>query len=128
MTSSTCAAPLILGVGLLLGKMTQPLVQDVLPELAEELRRLLEADTEAELARQIPTLCIVDRCRCGDYFCATFYTAPKPKGGAWGPDHETISLDCEDGYLNVDVLDGKIVSVEVLYRDATRVKLHRAVP
>ena len=107
--------------------MTRPRIQEVFPELAEELRILLEADSEPELASQIPALFIVDRCRCGDDFCATFYTAPKPKG-AWGIGHRTIPLDCEDGYLNVDVLDGKIVSIEVLYRDVLRLKLHQAVP
>ena len=69
----------------------------------------------------------MDRCRCGDDFCATFYTAPKPRG-AWGAKHETISLDAENGYLNVDVNNGKIVCVEVLYRDEIRNKLLRLLP
>jgi major membrane immunogen (membrane-anchored lipoprotein) len=107
--------------------MSRPLLQDVLPELAEELRTLLEKDGESQLAAQISSLHIVDRCRCGDDFCATFYTAPKPKG-AYGAKHETIALDIEDGYLNVDVNDGKIVCVEVLYRDEIRDKLLRQMP
>jgi hypothetical protein len=107
--------------------VTHPLVQEVLPELAEELRILLEEDSQPQLASQVSSIRIVDRCRCGDDFCATFYTAPKPKG-AWGPGHETIALECGDGYLNIDVLDGRIVEVEVLYRDALRAKLHQAVP
>jgi hypothetical protein len=114
-------------VGLLFDPMTPPLLQDVLPELAEEMRTLLEKDSELDLASQISSLRIVDRCRCGDDFCATFYTVPKPRG-AWGPAHETIVLDCEDGYLNVDIVNRKIVSVEVLYRDALRDKLHLALP
>ena len=107
--------------------MSHPLVKDVLPELAEELQRLLEEESEHELAGQVSSIRIVDRCRCGDDFCATFYTVPKPKG-AWGPGHETISLECGDGFLNIDVLNGTIVCVEVLYRDDLRAKLLQAVP
>jgi major membrane immunogen (membrane-anchored lipoprotein) len=107
--------------------MTQPLLQNALPELAEELRTLLEKDGESQLAGQVSSLHIVDRCRCGDDFCATFYTAPKPKG-AYGAKHETLALDAENGYLNVDVNDGKIVCVEVLYHDAIRDKLIRLLP
>lgn len=107
--------------------MTLPLLEDVLPELAGELRTLLEKSGEFQLAAQVPSLCIIDRCRCGDDFCATFYTAPKPKG-AWEARHETIALDIENGYLNVDVNDGRIVCVEVLYRDDIRDKLLRQLP
>ena len=49
------------------------LLVEALPELAEELRELLMEASRAELASQIPTLKIVDRCRCGDYFCASLY-------------------------------------------------------
>ena len=107
--------------------MAHPLLKEVLPELANELIIQFEKEGEHQLAEQVPSLQIVDRCRCGDDFCATFYTAPKPKG-AWGSEHESIPLDMEDGYLNVDVVDGKIVSVEVLFRDEIREKLLRQMP
>jgi len=41
---------------------------DVLPELAQELKGLLKAQGESNLAGQISDLVIVDRCRCGDDF------------------------------------------------------------
>jgi len=107
--------------------VTHHLLKDALPELAEELRTLLGKDDQAELASQIASLQIIDRCRCGDDFCATFYTIPKPKC-AWGLGHETIPLDCKDCYLNVDVVDGRIVSIEVLYRDSIRDKLLQLLP
>ena len=107
--------------------MTHHLLQDAFPELAAELRTLLGIAGQAELASQIASLQIIDRCRCGDDFCATFYTILKPKG-ARGVGHETIPLDCEDGHLNVDVVDGGIVSVEVLYRDSVRDKLLQLLP
>ena len=31
---------------------------------------------ESELADTVPDLTIVERCRCGDDFCATMYTYP----------------------------------------------------
>src|SRR5206468_6841739 len=39
---------------------------------------------EEELAETISALSVVDRCRCGDAFCAMIYTAPRP-AGASGP-------------------------------------------
>jgi hypothetical protein len=98
-----------------------------MPELAGELEALLLKNGEAELARQVAGLFIIDRCRCGDDFCATIYTAPKPKG-AWGLGHETIALDPEEGYMNVDLLNGNIVEVEVLFRDQIRDQLLKLLP
>ena len=46
------------------------LVSEAFPELSEELRELLRNKREAELAEQISELKLVDRCRCGDDFCA----------------------------------------------------------
>ncbi|MEQ1352774.1 MAG: hypothetical protein ABLT11_02085 [Candidatus Acidiferrum sp.] len=70
---------------------------------------------------------IVDRCRCGDDFCATFYVQPKPEG-AYGPGHHNIDLNPDKGMLIVDVVDGNIVAVQALYRDAFRRKLIGAFP
>jgi hypothetical protein len=65
---------------------SRPLLTDTLPAFATELHRLLIEQDEPELAAQVPGLMIFDRCRCGDDFCATFYTQPKPKDG-FGPGH-----------------------------------------
>jgi len=104
-----------------------PLLCEVLPELASEVEALLSREGEAKLALQVQELRIVDRCRCGDDFCATLYTAPRPKG-AWGPGHYTLSLDPEIGFLNVDVVKGKIVELEVLFRDKIRARLLQQLP
>ncbi|MCU1257708.1 MAG: hypothetical protein JWO80_593 [Bryobacterales bacterium] len=66
----------------------RPLVPEVLPAFAEELRSQLIASEEPELAAQVGHLRIVDRCRCGDDFCATFYVRPNPSAAYW-PDHRT---------------------------------------
>ena len=92
---------------------------DVLPDLASELRNALAQDGRAELAGQVSSLRIVQLCGCGDDFCASFYTGPQPDG-AWGDGHENVVPDVDTGMLVLDVVDGVIRYVEVLYRDDVR--------
>ncbi len=103
------------------------LLVDALPELAEELHELLVKDGRPELASQIPVLKIVDRCRCGDYFCASFYTQPKPNG-SYGPGHDCLELAPAEGMLILDVVAGEIAHVEVLNRDGVRRRLLAVLP
>jgi hypothetical protein len=98
------------------------LLADIFPELSVELADLLRVTGEYDLAEQIPRLHVLDRCRCGDDFCATFYTQPKPKG-AYGPGLRTVALEPATGHLIIDVLDGAIAQVEVLYRRDIHQKL-----
>ena len=107
--------------------MDTPLLMDALPELGQELQTLLVQDGEPELAAQIRQVRIVDRCRCGDDFCATFYAVPRPSG-SWGAGHRNISLDCKRGMLILDVVHDKLTCVEVLDRDEIRQKLHEILP
>ena len=95
------------------------LLREALPELAQEVERLLAKDGHESLAKQIPQLELVDRCRCEDAFCATIYTAPRPDG-TWGPEHENVVLDPEKGMLVLDVVRGVVSCIEVLYRDDVR--------
>jgi hypothetical protein len=46
---------------------------NVLPDLAAELQSLLASAGELELAAQVPSLALIDRCRCDSESCATFY-------------------------------------------------------
>jgi hypothetical protein len=107
--------------------MAEPLLQEALPEFADELRALLEKDGLIQLAEQVASLRIVDRCRCGEESCASFFTVPKPEG-AWGAGHENIVLDADEGMLVLDAVGGKIVHVEILDRDEIRKKLLRQIP
>jgi|SRR5208282_527226 len=104
-----------------------PRLVEVLPELAVELTTLLEASNQLELAGQVPGLVIFDRCRCGDFFCASFYTQPKPNSAYFG-DHGAIDLDATEGMILLDVLNTKIAYVEVLYRDEIRKTLLSRIP
>ena len=103
------------------------LLQDALPDLADELTALLRSQNERDLAEQVPRLPLVDRCRCDDDFCATFYTAPKPKG-AYGPNHESISLNPSSGQFILDLVDRKIVCIEILFREDLRSKVLQMFP
>ncbi|WP_264714998.1 hypothetical protein [Limobrevibacterium gyesilva] len=100
---------------------------DLAPELVSELQQLLSREGEQVLANQVARLAIADRCRCGDDFCATFYTAPRP-AGSYGPNHRTIALVPAQGMLSVDVVGNDIVAIEALYRDDLKAKIHVAMP
>jgi hypothetical protein len=91
-----------------------------LPEFTRELRDLLAVGEEAsswKLAESVDTLRLIDRSRCGDSFCARFYTMPK-LNGPFPLGSTTIMLDSADGMINVDISPDKVImQVEVLYRD-----------
>ena len=103
------------------------LIAEAFPEFAAELEGLLRVEGEGALAKQVASLRIVERCQCGDDFCATMYTIPKPKG-AWGPSHRNVLPEAESGMIIVDVVDEKIAEIEVLYRDEIRKKLNDIIP
>jgi hypothetical protein len=112
--------------------MNQPKEQqfrlvETLPTFAAELHQLLIEKGEPELAAQVPGLTILDRCRCGDDFCATFYTQPKLER-SFDPGHRNVALVPENGMLILDVVGEAIACVEVLYRDDIRQKLRAALP
>ena len=97
------------------------------PLFADELEQLLKKEGETELAAQVPRLMIVDRCRCGDDFCTSFYTQPKPEG-AYGPGHRCMELVPAEGMLILDVVAGTIAHIELLHRNDIRQKLLDVLP
>jgi hypothetical protein len=100
---------------------------DLLPEFAVELKTLLGESSQSGLKEQVDELRIFDRCRCGDSFCASFYTQPKPEG-KYGHPHETIALEPEAGMLLLDTVDGRIVYVEIHDRGSIRDLLQNRIP
>jgi hypothetical protein len=100
---------------------------EILPSLAVELEQLLKNHGEGDLAVQVSRLAVVDRCRCGDEFCSSFYTQPKPEG-PYGADHRCVDLDAAEGMLLVDVVEGKIAHVEILNRGDVRRNLLAVLP
>lgn len=100
---------------------------DQSPKFASELTGLLVAHGEDRLAETVDALNVIDRCRCGDDFCATMYTSPRPSG-AWGAGHRNLALDSKKGILIVDIVDQRIVEIEILYRDEIRQALLALMP
>jgi len=88
----------------------------VLPNFAAELAEALRFDDGAELADQVLGLSITAVCGCGDDFCASFYTGPRPDG-RWGQGHENVTPETATGMVILDVVDGRIRFVEVLHGD-----------
>jgi hypothetical protein len=95
----------------------KPYLIDVLPDLADEIRDALREGDETELSDQVGTLIVWGRCPCGDDFCSTFYTGPRPIA-RWSDEgeHRTIPLRVSNGMINLDVVSGIIREVEVLDR------------
>jgi hypothetical protein len=106
-----------------------PLLSEISAELADEIVQQLIREGEHELSTQVPTLRVKSRCRCGDDFCATMHTGPQPsRGEAHGPSHRCVPLDAADGMIVLDVVDEKIVTIEVLDRPAVREQLRLHLP
>ncbi|GAA1677222.1 hypothetical protein GCM10009830_25170 [Glycomyces endophyticus] len=93
-----------------------PLLREVYPDLVEELVRLLEGEGERYLSITVRDLRIVAECGCRDDYCQSVRTAPHPAGQPYGPGHRNVLLDPDEGMLVLDVLDERIVYVEILFR------------
>ena len=89
------------------------LLREIYPDLCTELVGLLNAEGISDLGVCAHNLRIVAPCRCGDDFCQSFYTAPPPNG-AYGTGHRNVTLDPEQGLIILDVVDDRIMFVEVL--------------
>ena len=91
-------------------------MREVFPELVAELVALLEEEGERELAISAWDLRLVAECGCGDGFCQSFHTEDHPHGQPYGPGHRCVNLIPSKGMLNLDVVDGRIMYVEVIDR------------
>lgn len=104
-----------------------PLLTEALPLFAIELETLLKEQGEFELAAQIDDVRIMSRCQCGDDFCATFYTQAKLKG-SYGAGYRNMEVTPKDGLITLDLVDGRITGIEVLFRDDVRDQLNSVFP
>ncbi len=95
----------------------------ILLDLALEIQESLTALGYVELASQVWQLPFVERCTCRNHFCSSFYT--RQPGGR----HEkTIQLAPDRGMINLDICEGLIAYVEILYCDDIRHKLDGLFP
>ncbi|WP_042419065.1 hypothetical protein [Streptacidiphilus anmyonensis] len=93
-----------------------PLVRDVFPELISELMALLEDEGERELSICAWDLRLFGECGCRDDFCQSIRTSDHPQGQPYGAGHRCVPLSPSTGMLILDVVDHRIVYVEVLQR------------
>lgn len=87
----------------------------LLPAFASELEVLASAANRPDLAARIRGLVVEARCTCGNHGCAHFYTAPKPER-SYGPERSNLTLRPKAGMIVLDLLQDRIVGVEVLDR------------
>lgn len=85
-----------------------PLLNQVLPEHARRLRRLLTEHGHRDLADSVSGLRIYGMCGCGAADCAAFDTAPEPR------EHraETLVLGRDSIDIIANVQDDTIVGLE----------------
>jgi hypothetical protein len=82
-----------------------PLLHTRWPILATELAAALGSHGEDQLREQVERLRVVEMCSCGDDFCQSFYTAPKPHG-PYGDGHRNILLAAPwQGFLILNVVN-----------------------
>jgi hypothetical protein len=89
------------------------LLREIYPGFSHELISLLEAEDESDLAICAWDLRIIARCPCSNDFCQSFYTELPPEG-AYGAGHRNVVLSPDRGMLILDVVDSRIMFVEVL--------------
>ena len=98
----------------------RPRLAEVFPQLARDLKRALTDEGQIDLADQVDSLEIWSRCGCGDWFCASFYTASQE----WRGKQTVESVPVESSSVDVvDTLDKKIVFIEVLFNGEVSSKL-----
>ncbi|MFE7277689.1 hypothetical protein [Streptomyces sp. NPDC057623] len=97
-----------------------PLVRDVFPELVDELAALLEAEGEPWLAICVRDVRLVGECGCRDDFCQSIRTTDRPPGEPYGPGHRCVPLLPSSGDLILDVVNGRIMYIEILGRPPLR--------
>ncbi|WP_328428219.1 hypothetical protein [Streptomyces sp. NBC_00443] len=97
-----------------------PLVREVFPELVDELVQLLEEEGERELAMCVWDVRMIGECGCGDDFCQSIRTSDHPGGQPYGPGHRGVPLLPSSGDLILDVVNGRIMYIEILGRPRLR--------
>lgn len=110
--------------------MKAPLLSEVFPEVAEEIRRTLrglECEEFRVLIPEVDQLRIVDRCHCGDDTCASMYFVSSSNEEKWLADAECI--ETEGALVQVfSILENRIVEAEIIFQPQIRARLIQLFP
>jgi hypothetical protein len=91
--------------------MTAPMINDILPDLLEEMVYLLKQQGTDPLESKLRALRIESVCDCGDENCASFATAAEVKVANY------VELQSIEGQVIIDLnADDEICFIEVLGR------------
>ncbi|HKM99131.1 MAG TPA: hypothetical protein VJX23_01345 [Candidatus Binataceae bacterium] len=91
--------------------MAAPMLNDVLPDLLEEMVYLARQAGADPLENQLRALKIESVCDCGDENCASFATAPEVKVANF------VELQSMEGQLIIDLnAENQVCFIEVLGR------------
>lgn len=102
-------------------------VNELFPGFVTELEQLVLNSAHPELSFQIRSLPVVARCLCRSKNCAHFYTE-KPAATGYGTGHWTLELNPKRGLIVLDLIEYRIVSIEVLDRSDVKHILDRFFP
>ena len=100
------------------------LVRELFPELAKQILHDLRRLKRSDLAAEMMNLRVVDRCRCGEPVCGTFYTQDADLRKRIGTSGIDIMLECG---ATVTEVKGRIVEIETLDPQVTEM-LCRVIP
>jgi hypothetical protein len=100
------------------------LVRELFPELAKQILHDLRRLKRNDLAAEMINLRVVDRCRCGEAVCGTFYTQDADLRKRIGTSGIDIMLECG---ATVTEVKGRIVEIETLDPQVTEM-LCRVIP
>lgn len=102
-----------------------PLLCEVLPEFFLELVVLLCGQGDQGLSVAMWSARFHAWCDCATPGCQSFWVGPAP-GGSFGVEHHMVALLAEDRtMINLDVVRGRVLHIEVLGRPALRDQFRR---
>ncbi|MGM9469064.1 hypothetical protein [Streptomyces murinus] len=87
---------------------------------SRSLTALLQEEGERELAVCAWDLRLIAECGCDAADCQSLRTAPHPLDQPYGPGHRCVPLPTAEDLLCLDVVDGRIMYVEILHRPPLR--------
>jgi hypothetical protein len=102
-------------------------IEELFPSFVTELEQLLLNSAHPELSLQIRSLPVVARCLCRSKNCDHFYVE-KPPATGYGTGHWILELNPKRGLIVLDLIEYRIVGIEVLDRSDVKHILDRFFP